>query len=159
MKGCVKNGKLRLIFTEKLPRHANAGEVARVMQRRKRDAAFDRGFHIGGHAHRFAKIGATMDNAMADHINLVRLAHNLGWLFPQHTQQTLGSFRRCRLFIHAAGFDIFSMAGDAYDQFTFGLIGRGGIELRLPNRIVWLIGEWARPVAQRANTSGCRSRH
>ena len=83
--GCVKNGKLRLIFAEKLPRHANAGEVARVMQRRKIDAAFDRCFHIGGHAHRFAKLGATMHNAMADHINLLRLAHNpVAPLSPLH---------------------------------------------------------------------------
>ncbi len=80
---------------------------------------------------------------MADHINLARLAYNLGWLFPQHTQQTFGPLRRCRLFIHVAGFDVFSTARDAYDQFTFGLIGCGGIELRLPNRIVRLIGEWA----------------
>src|ERR1700746_1396645 len=48
VKGCVKNGKLRLVVTEKLPRHANASEVARVVQRREMDAAFDRCFHIGG---------------------------------------------------------------------------------------------------------------
>ena len=56
VKGCVKNGKLRLGFAEKLPRHANAGEVARVVQRCERDAAFDRGFHISSHAPRFTKL-------------------------------------------------------------------------------------------------------
>jgi hypothetical protein len=61
VKGSVKNGKLRLGFAEKLPRHANAGEVARVVQRCERDAAFDRGFHISSHAPRFTKLSATMN--------------------------------------------------------------------------------------------------
>ena len=55
------------------------------------------------------------------------------------------------------------MAGDACDQFTFGLIGCRGIELRLPNRIEWLIAEWAdRQLKERtllAAVAGIEHRH
>jgi hypothetical protein len=59
-------------------------------------------------------------------INLLRMAHHHGRLFPQQTPQTLGSFDRGRNFIQAAGFDVFSMATGADDQFTIGLVGRDG---------------------------------